>query len=327
MRERKNMSDESNSGDVNEEDLLLVPNNCAESVKNFSKYVWESISHHELPNWLKDNEFIEHGHRPELPSITACLKSWFRLHTETGNIWTHLFGALMFIFIAISTFSIPTKEKPLQEKFIFGIFFFGAITCLFCSTFYHTFSCYSSKVSVVFKKIDYCGISILTMGSFVPWLYYAFYCQQTTMFVYIIFILFLGSSCIIVSLWEKFGTSEYRALRAGMFIALGLSAIIPATHFTVTIGAYKAWNVGNMKWLILMAVLYIGGACIYAARIPERYFPGKCDIWFQSHQIFHVCVVVAAYVHYHGISNLSKYSLSIGDCLTAHLDADFTFEY
>ena len=92
MRERKNMSDESNSGDVNEEDLLLVPNNCAESVKNFSKYVWESISHHELPNWLKDNEFIEHGHRPELPSITACLKSWFRLHTETGNIWTHLFG-------------------------------------------------------------------------------------------------------------------------------------------------------------------------------------------------------------------------------------------
>lgn len=32
-----------------------------------------------------------------------------------------------------------------------------------------------------------------------------------------------------------------------MFIALGLSAIIPATHFTVTIGAYKAWNVGELR--------------------------------------------------------------------------------
>ena len=28
-----------------------------------------------------------------------------------------------------------------------------------------------------------------------------------------------------------------------------------------------------------MALLYIGGAVLYALRIPERFFPGKCDIW------------------------------------------------
>lgn len=84
--------DEKIKDDFSDKDLLTVPNNCAESVKNFSKYVWESISHHELPHWLKDNEFLQHGHRPEMPSISACLKSWFRIHTETGNIWTHLFG-------------------------------------------------------------------------------------------------------------------------------------------------------------------------------------------------------------------------------------------
>ena len=31
--------------------------------------------------------------------------------------------------------------------------------------------------------------------------------------------------------------------------------------------------------LITMAFLYIGGALLYALRIPERFFPGKCDIW------------------------------------------------
>ena len=64
-----------------------------------------------------------------------------------------------------------------------------------------------------------------------------------------------------------------------MFIALGLSGLIPAVHYIVTVGSYKAFNVGALGWLILMAVLYIVGAMTYAARIPERLFPGKFDIW------------------------------------------------
>lgn len=28
-----------------------------------------------------------------------------------------------------------------------------------------------------------------------------------------------------------------------------------------------------------MGLLYILGALFYALRIPERWFPGKCDIW------------------------------------------------
>lgn len=35
-----------------------------------------------------------------------------------------------------------------------------------------------------------------------------------------------------------------------------------------------------------------------ANRIPERLSPGKFDYFFASHQIFHVCVVLAALSHY-----------------------------
>ena len=28
-----------------------------------------------------------------------------------------------------------------------------------------------------FSKLDYAGIALLTVGSFVPWIYYGFYCQ------------------------------------------------------------------------------------------------------------------------------------------------------
>jgi predicted membrane channel-forming protein YqfA (hemolysin III family) len=48
---------------------------------------------------------------------------------------------------------------------------------------------------------------------------------------------------------------------------------------------------------------------------------------FQSHSIFHCFVVAGAYVHYLGITKLASYRLTIGDCLTAHTNTDFSFEF
>lgn len=48
-----------------------------------------------------------------------------------------------------------------------------------------------------------------------------------------------------------------------------------------------------------MGVLYISGALLYGFRVPERFFvPGTFDLVLASHQIFHVCIVGAAFVHY-----------------------------
>lgn len=66
---------------------------------------------------------------------------------------------------------------------------------------------------------------------------------------------------------------------SGVFVGLGLSGVVPTLHFVISEGLIKATTMGQMGWLLLMATLYITGACLYAARIPERFFPGKCDIW------------------------------------------------
>lgn len=64
----------------------------------------------------------------------------------------------------------------------------------------------------------------------------------------------------------------------GMFIALGLSGVIPAFHFVITDGFWEAVNHASLGWLVLMAFCYIFGAVIYAVRIPERIWPGKFDL-------------------------------------------------
>ncbi|KAB0390668.1 hypothetical protein E2I00_018828, partial [Balaenoptera physalus] len=286
---------------------LLQAHHAMERMEEFVCKVWEGrwrvIPHDVLPDWLKDNDFLLHGHRPPMPSFRACFKSIFRIHTETGNIWTHLLGCVFFLCLGIFYMFRPNISfvAPLQEKVVFGLFFLGAILCLSFSWLFHTVYCHSEGVSRVFSKLDYSGIALLIMGSFVPWLYYSFYCNPQPCFIYLIVICGLGIAAIIVSQWDMFATPQYRGVRAGVFLGLGLSGVIPTLHYVISEGFLKAATIGQIGWLMLMASLYITGAALYAARIPERFFPGKCDIWFHSHQLFHIFVVAGAFVHFHGV--------------------------
>jgi len=38
-----------------------------------------------------------------------------------------------------------------------------------------------------------------------------------------------------------------------------------------------------LDWMGLMSFLYTASAVTYATRIPERFFPGKCDIWVSKY--------------------------------------------
>jgi adiponectin receptor len=48
---------------------------------------------------------------------------------------------------------------------------------------------------------------------------------------------------------------------------------------------------------------------MFAFRFPEAWFPGRCDIWFHSHQWMHICVVAAAFIHWMGLVELLKIRL------------------
>lgn len=200
-------------------DLSALAHNAADRAEVFVRKVWEAswkVCHFKnLPHWLQDNDFLHRGHRPPLPSFGACFRSIFRIHTETGNIWTHLLGCIMFIGVAAFFLTRPSFEIQTQEKLIFSAFFAGAIVCLGCSFAFHTLSCHSEMVGKLFSKLDYCGIALLIMGSFVPWLYYGFYCHYQPKVIYLTVVSILGIASIITSLWDKFASPGLRPVRAG----------------------------------------------------------------------------------------------------------------
>ena len=306
---RKRSSSTSSVESVDSSLSLLIP-----------VYVWKVISFESLPAWLKDNQYLRHGHRPPTQSFRKCFGSMFRMHTETWNIWTHIFGAMMFFAIALYVY-ISGMSKisllPWHEQLIIGMFFVSAITCLSLSFLFHTVNNHSEHVAHLFCRMDYSGITMLITGSCIPCYYYSFYCATFSKCLHIGAIVLLCSLCLACCMLKSFTQPKFRVIRTLMFIAFGFYSLIPAFQVISQVGFAYANATYPLTGLVKMASVYVSGAGIYVSRIPERFFPGKFDIWASSHQLFHVCVLVAAYLHYGVILDMVSHRLSIGldNCL------------
>ncbi|KAK2841580.1 hypothetical protein FQN49_006119 [Arthroderma sp. PD_2] len=272
---------------------------------------WRTTVHWDaLPHWLQDNHHIHSGYRPASASFLRSFHSLTYLHNETVNIYTHLLPALLTIPISIAlyqTISPRYHTATTGDVIAFSCFFAGAAFCLGMSALYHTISNHSPWVAYIGNACDYLGIVGLITGSFIPSVYYGFYCMPNLQRLYWGMIVLLGAGCAAVATVPRFRAPALRPFRAAMFVALGLSAIFPVTHGVIAFGFNQARQQIGLDWLITQGALYIIGASIYAARVPECLHPGKYDIIGHSHQIFHVLVVLAAGSHLIGLLKAFDY--------------------
>lgn len=61
----------------------------------------------------------------------------------------------------------------------------------------------------------------------------------------------------------------------------------------------------SMYEYLLGGGIYTFGAVLYITKVPERCKPGAFDLCGHSHQLFHVCVVIACMIHY--LANLAVF--------------------
>ncbi|KAK4998391.1 hypothetical protein LTR66_002365 [Elasticomyces elasticus] len=264
----------------------------------------------DLPSWQQDNHFIHSGYRQASNSYRRSAASLAYLHNETVNIYSHLIGAMLVLLggaIMYRRLEPRYHMANQQDVIVFGCFILGATACLGMSATYHALSNHSEAVSKFGNKLDYMGIVFLIWGSFVPSIYYGFSTEPELVKLYWSMITTIGAGCGIVSVMAKFRTPQWRPFRAFMFVAMGLSAAVPVLHGLKVYGFSQLDQQIGLKWLVLQGLLYIVGAGIYAARVPERWRPGRFDIWGSSHQIFHILVLLAAATHLMGLLNAFDY--------------------
>lgn len=197
-----------------------------------------------------------------------------------------------------SFYDVPHKigESP-AARWPFFAFLVGAMACLLASSACHLLMCHSAQCAYKMLRLDYAGISTLIVTSFYPVVYYTFMCDPFFCKLYIGFITAIGVGTVVMSLVPVFQTPEFRAVRSLLFACMAVSGLVPIVHKVVVFGN-RPEAIVTAQYEAMMGVFYGVGVVIYAARIPERWMPGKFDLVGHSHQLFHVLVIAGAYTHY-----------------------------
>ena len=84
---------------------------------------------------------------------------------------------------------------------------------------------------------------------------------------------------------------------ATSFIVAGYSCGPGVLHLTYYMPKDDIQTIHFDQFLI-GGTIYAGGAVIYSLKFPEKWFPGWFDYIGNSHNIFHVCVVIGALMHW-----------------------------
>lgn len=227
-----------------------------------------------------------------------------------------------------------------------GIFFFGVTACFAFSTLWvilwilpetwylwktlihpshHAFQNHSKEIWQLGLQVDHLGIVLVMWSSMVPSNYFGFYCSPRLLYLYNTIVIApfpltlhvsansmaqataSALGCAILTMKPKFRSPTYRVMRSTMFALLGLSAFVPVVHGIIING----WKIQNQRMAITyflgLGLLNGTGTAIYAARIPEKWYPRTFDIYGSSHQIMHVLVACGALSHAIGLVKAFDY--------------------
>jgi adiponectin receptor len=280
------------------------------------KRYWPLIaSKDDIPEWLRDNEYIIHGHPMPTYSYQHSFRLWQCLHMETVNIWTHLLGCAMFVAIGITFYLISRNLRlDVGDLLAFGISITAAAVCFGLSTAFHTLRSHSYDIHHLWGKMDILGICILALGNGMSMTFYALYWNSAMRKVYWIVIAVSAGAAAITLFDTGGGGSKRRTLRGGVFSLLAISATLSAFHSVLSTGWTRARNEIGIHWYLAEAVSQLLGITLFVGRYPESLSPGSFDIWGHSHQLFHCCALLGASFHIIGLAAAFQYHQASVDC-------------
>jgi len=192
-----------------------------------------------------------------------------------------------------------THEPIPLERWPIIVFLFSGVICLTTSASYHLFNCHSLHVANVLLLVDYAGIGVLICGSFVPPVYYGFYCDDFLRFSYLATIVAMSVTASAVGIYSGLNPSVFwRFMRVICYSSNALFAVVPCGHLAYRFFSGQPVWAPVLPYIAGMLGLYALGTVIYFYQFPEKYWPGTFDFIFSSHQLWHIIVFLAAFLHF-----------------------------
>lgn len=304
----------------------LPPSACS-PVKRYKWEVSKLVTEQELPEYRQTGFHITgRVFRPTTKSTAYCFKSWFFIHYDFLNIWSHVIPGFAFFLVTLKlvleeTKTVVTGHTPstlelsmqamnitaqgrLLDAILYPMYTGSATLTLGCSALYHTYACHSQNMYRCTLALDFAGIVVLTLGSYLPVLYYTYYCMPHIQLIAICIIAGYGTFMLILTQTPFFQNPANRTWHAILFTIYGMLSVIAFTHLFWHYGWVTMTKHFHILYIFYGGFAYIAGVILYIFRFPEKYKERTFDVIGHSHFLFHSFVVLAVGLMFIGITRM-----------------------
>ncbi|XP_064624518.1 membrane progestin receptor beta-like [Lineus longissimus] len=248
---------------------------------------------------------IETGYRPPNKPWTYYFISAFQLHNESMNIWTHLIG---FFVVGAAMVYYHQKLNFLSAQ-LYPMVIFG-LTCLafsLLSTAAHLLEAKSFFVHHFAYFLDYAGVGLYGFGTMTILSYYSadkrilqFFGAYFTPVNAIMAVTSCFCSCygklsymrpypIQRKLLNIVGNAVHLVLFAGPVFCRMFTEDASQTDQVRAIAFNK-----HLSCLLTFVI----AVTFFATHLPEKWCPGKFDIFGYSHAFFHISVIITVLLQF-----------------------------
>lgn len=256
----------------------------------------QPLLHRDKLSSVYTEPYIITGYRKPGTTMLGSIKYAFVLHNDVCNFWTHFIPLLMWLcWIAwLAKFHIDFTDPYYYPLLCFWA---GSCSYVFFSSMAHLLSNISLTVKSICFILDYLGIALYVLGGAISGFFYE-QSVNSPFYKYQNFILTLEVALAIGATFlcglTRFFWVKYRfSIRTLLFLLPYLSAVAPfAQRFRVCIQTGNQCTPETLPLHLSGFVFTLAIAFFFVTKIPERLAPGKFDIFFQSHTIFHVLAAI-----------------------------------
>lgn len=220
-----------------------------------------------------------------------------------------------YLFRFTSRSWLALRSASMSDILAISVYYLAVVNCFTLSTSFHTFSNHSKSIHKFGNELDHLGVVLVIYGSAVPATYFQFYCDNFSRNAYWTLSTTFAVASAVFTLQPRFRQPTYRRVRFYMYSLLGLSCFIPIVHGILKTDYQTLDDTMSVSHFFGLGIVQFTGAAIYAARIPERFFPETFDILGNSHQIMHVLVVIGAMIFEKGLLKaLARWNSGLNSC-------------
>ncbi|XP_008936327.1 PREDICTED: membrane progestin receptor beta [Merops nubicus] len=242
-----------------------------------------TVKESEVPQLFRE-PYIHGGYRPAGHHWLYYFLSLFQKHNEVVNVWTHLLAALA---VLLRFKSFLEAERPPVDAWSLPllVFVLSSVTYLTCSLLAHLLQSKSELYHYTFYFVDYVGVSTYQYGSALAHFYYS--SDQAWYDRFWLFFLPAAAFCGYRRPYPLM-RKMCQVVPAGLAFVLDIS---PVAHRVVL--CHLGGCEEDAAWYHTYQILFfLISACFFSCPVPEKYFPGSCDIVGHAHQIFHAFLAV-----------------------------------